>query len=284
MFLKVLSDITGWIYFFAWSISFYPQVILNYRRKATNGLSCEFLWYNVLGFLVYTVYTQVKYQVETNGEDLVEPNDLFFCWHALFISSFTLVQSMWYGANVFEVRKPYDTILILLLLAVTMTVIFLLAGVIPVCCHGDITLISIFGTLKMIISAVKYVPQALLNFRRRSTEGWSIGNIWCDFTGGAFSFAQILIDSIDTQSLAPLTGNPAKLGLGLLSIVFDILFLIQHYIVYKGSAHTRLLSEEEGRDIDMLAYPQDHARENDDDGGSSSTPRDDTHGEGGAER
>jgi hypothetical protein len=29
----VFADITGWIYFFAWSISFYPQIFLNYRRK-----------------------------------------------------------------------------------------------------------------------------------------------------------------------------------------------------------------------------------------------------------
>jgi cystinosin len=29
----ILAGITGWIYFFAWSISFYPQIILNYQRK-----------------------------------------------------------------------------------------------------------------------------------------------------------------------------------------------------------------------------------------------------------
>lgn len=29
----ILVEITGWIYFVAWSISFYPQVFLNYRRK-----------------------------------------------------------------------------------------------------------------------------------------------------------------------------------------------------------------------------------------------------------
>ena len=29
----ILAAITGWIYFFAWSISFYPQIFLNYKRK-----------------------------------------------------------------------------------------------------------------------------------------------------------------------------------------------------------------------------------------------------------
>ncbi|VDN87696.1 unnamed protein product [Brugia pahangi] len=31
--LSISIIITGWIYFFAWSISFYPQIILNFTRK-----------------------------------------------------------------------------------------------------------------------------------------------------------------------------------------------------------------------------------------------------------
>ena len=31
--INVLISTIGWIYFFAWSISFYPQVILNFRTK-----------------------------------------------------------------------------------------------------------------------------------------------------------------------------------------------------------------------------------------------------------
>lgn len=31
--LSILVYIVGWIYFFAWSISFYPQIILNFQRK-----------------------------------------------------------------------------------------------------------------------------------------------------------------------------------------------------------------------------------------------------------
>ena len=31
--INVLNDVIGWIYFAAWSVSFYPQVYENYRRK-----------------------------------------------------------------------------------------------------------------------------------------------------------------------------------------------------------------------------------------------------------
>lgn len=31
--LTIICDVVGWIYFVAWSISFYPQIIQNYQRK-----------------------------------------------------------------------------------------------------------------------------------------------------------------------------------------------------------------------------------------------------------
>lgn len=35
--------------------------------------------------------------------------------------------------------------------------------------------------------------QAWMNFRRKSTEGWSIGNVLLDFTGGSFSLLQMFM-------------------------------------------------------------------------------------------
>lgn len=31
--LNIITSIIGWLYFVAWSVSFYPQVFLNYARK-----------------------------------------------------------------------------------------------------------------------------------------------------------------------------------------------------------------------------------------------------------
>lgn len=41
----------------SWSVSFYPQVLLNYRRKTSVGLSFDFLIYNVLAFSCYAAFT-----------------------------------------------------------------------------------------------------------------------------------------------------------------------------------------------------------------------------------
>lgn len=34
-----------------------------------------------------------------------------------------------------------------------------------------------------------------MNYQRKSTVGWSIGNILCDFTGGVFSVLQMVLDA-----------------------------------------------------------------------------------------
>mmetsp|Transcript_26866 Transcript_26866/g.54250 ORF Transcript_26866/g.54250 Transcript_26866/m.54250 type:complete len:110 (-) Transcript_26866:393-722(-) len=71
--------------------------------------------------------------------------------------------------------------------------------------------------------------QVLLNSKRKSTSGWQIWNIILDFTGGALSILQLIGDSIAQARAEELgngwtgiVGNPAKLGLGLVSIFFDV--------------------------------------------------------------
>lgn len=46
---QVISGLFGWIYTFCWSASFYPQLLLNFRRKSTSGTTVDFPLINVLG-------------------------------------------------------------------------------------------------------------------------------------------------------------------------------------------------------------------------------------------
>lgn len=39
------------------------------------------------------------------------------------------------------------------------------------------------------------VFQAYMNYKRKSTEGWSIGNVLLDFTGGVLSILQMILQS-----------------------------------------------------------------------------------------
>ena len=49
--------------------------------------------------------------------------------------------------------------------------------------------------VKLGITLIKYIPQAYMNFRRKSTSGWSIGNVILDFTGGSLSILQMFLIS-----------------------------------------------------------------------------------------
>jgi cystinosin len=88
-----------------------------------------------------------------------------------------------------------------------------------------------------------------LNHQRKSTDGWSIWNIILDFTGGLLSDLQLIFDCKDLHDFSAITGNFAKFGLGSISIVFDVIFMFQHYVLYAESETTdeqqSLLSEDE---------------------------------------
>ena len=72
-----------------------------------------------------------------------------------------------------------------------------------------------------------------MNYLRKSTAGWSIGNVMLDFTGGFFSIGQMFIISYNNNDWGSIFGDPTKFGLGLFSVIFDIFFMLQHYIFYR---------------------------------------------------
>lgn len=113
--------------------------------------------------------------------------------------------------------------------------------------HGSITaqnpgawawidLIYGLSFLKVIITIVKYCPQIYTNYTLKSTTGWSIEQILADVLGGVLSVAQICLDSLLAGgNWEGVTGNPAKFALGNITIVFDAVFLMQHYWLYRHS-------------------------------------------------
>jgi cystinosin len=84
----------------AWSLSFYPQPLLNLRRKSVTGTAIDFPTINVLGFFCYLVSTAAflyspvireEYAVRNpvSPEPTVRGNDLAFAVHAMVLSALT---------------------------------------------------------------------------------------------------------------------------------------------------------------------------------------------------
>lgn len=86
--------------------------------------------------------------------------------------------------------------------------------------------------MKLLLTVFKYIPQVVANFRRKSTIGWSIYQQLLDFSGGLLSLLQLVIDSSLQADWSGLTGNPIKFGLSNISLFFDIIFILQHFVLY----------------------------------------------------
>jgi cystinosin len=101
-FLQILSEVFGWIYTISWSLSFYPQPILNFRRRSTTGTTIDFPTINVLGFFAYFCSNlaflywpliREQYALRHHGlNSTVTPNDLAFAGHAVILSVLTYTQ------------------------------------------------------------------------------------------------------------------------------------------------------------------------------------------------
>ena len=57
----VSLQVSGWLYFLTWSLSFYPQFLLNWRTKSVVGLSFDYVSLNLLGFVCYTIFNVAFY-------------------------------------------------------------------------------------------------------------------------------------------------------------------------------------------------------------------------------
>lgn len=93
-------------------------------------------------------------------------------------------------------------------------------------------LVADFNIIQVVMTLIKYIPQAWMNYQRKSTVGWSIGNILLDLSGGLGNFMQMGVQSVDQGSTDNFSGNIGKLLLSLIVIAFDLLFIVQHYFLY----------------------------------------------------
>lgn len=105
---------------------------------------------------------------------------------------------------------------------------------------ADCSQIYVLGNVKTFLTVVKYAPQAWLNFQRKSTKGLSITMFTLDLTGAILSLIQLVIDSASGGDWSGVLGNPAKFALGNVTLFFDLLFLYQHYFLYRGAAEDGL--------------------------------------------
>jgi cystinosin len=167
----------------AWSISFYPQIYQNWLRKSVVGLSFDYLLYNLLGFLCYSVYQTTLYfndfvrnqYKEEHGEVPVQLNDVVFALHGLAMVLVMIFQSIIYerGEQRLSLLSYFITgfflfglgVLGLLVVSPWVRLVYWIEGT---------------GYVKAALTVIKYSPQVYINWKYKSTGicvcGYSFAN------------------------------------------------------------------------------------------------------------
>mmetsp|Transcript_19844 Transcript_19844/g.43073 ORF Transcript_19844/g.43073 Transcript_19844/m.43073 type:complete len:453 (-) Transcript_19844:119-1477(-) len=253
---RVISSVIGYNYFVLWSICFYPQVLLNHRRKSTKGLSNDFAILNCMGWSFYSAYLvsmyfdhEIKnmYEERFSNESSVQSNDVAFSVHAMIMSFIYVIQIIYYGESWCSFRLKPLTWLLVLAMGIPSALVpcLIKLGYLPYSAWLDY--FYVLSYFKICCTLTKYSKQVTLNWKRKSTSGW---NIWYNFlecSGGSLSMLQITLDSVDMKDITGITGNIAKFALGFATIFFDAIFFTQHYFLYTShDKHTRSSISEHG--------------------------------------
>ena len=190
--LQAISQICGWLYLIVWSLSVYPQTILNYRLKSVAGFSLDFGIMNVCGYLLYSVYVVSGFIYPRLGTGHIYMVDLLFPTHSFIIAAAALAQ-VW----IYERGTQTGFSLKIILLLVFQFMVVLLIFTFEVAFGWKIPIIIntllMTGYMKTITTFFKYCPQVYLNFTRRSTEGLSMHFVLFDLSGGVFAIIQQMI-------------------------------------------------------------------------------------------
>ncbi|WZZ31137.1 hypothetical protein YC2023_014538 [Brassica napus] len=157
--LEISYEVVGWIAFTSWSISFYPQLILNFRRKSVVGLNFDFVLLNLTKHSSYMIYNVCLYfsPIIQNTMIPVAANDVAFSIHAVVLTALTLFQIFIYERGPQKVSR-FATGLVVLVWGFAAICFF-----IALPSHSWLWLITIFNSIQVAMTCVKYIPQVRNN-------------------------------------------------------------------------------------------------------------------------
>eukprot|EP01134_Creolimax_fragrantissima_P000166 CFRG0166T1 len=232
--LERIVDVLGWACFFLWSASFYPQGLENLKRQSVVGLNLDSIAYNLSGFLSYALFnlgmyfsSTVQREYFTRHPDSVLPvsmSDVAFAVHAVLLTVLVAVQAMHY--------KKHDQSVTRHAIFVNFSIwasAFIMLFVVWLGNTSILSYLQGFSTTKLVLTVVRYVPQIFFNYSRQSTAGFSVGTQLFDVLGGLASVLQMVLLAVNSNDWSGFIGNPTKIGLALVSIVFDVILIVQHY-------------------------------------------------------
>jgi len=220
-------------------------VLNNFRSKSVAGLSLDSRLFDLVGFCCYFIsnaamywspVVQQEYQATHEGHsNTVKLNDVFFAGHNALLTVITLLQ-----ISVYYDYPPLDSpqrVLRGCVLASLSLLVFSCVGlgcVITFTCEGVASWLWYFMALaqiEVVTLVPKYAMQVQMNYSRKR-NGIPIEWVLLDLMGSVLSITQLTLDCWAISDWSAMTGNLAKLLIGILSLSFDAIFLVQHFVLY----------------------------------------------------
>lgn len=244
-FLLVLSKFIGWVYVIIWAGSFYPQFYETISNKSVEGLSFDFQLTNLYGYVCYSVYN-IWCRIDPKMGAYPTIQDIVFSVHGVLATLFNLLLiKIFYNKNDKNQKFAGWAILCLACLTWGFIIIIIIEQILNMYDPTDNTnkifpfnSIIYLGWSKACISLIKYIPQVVLNCKRKSTYGWSIINVWFDLSGSILSFLQDLINLLNGVKIIDnnnVSLNYVKYAISIIGTVYSLIFIVQHYIMYKNN-------------------------------------------------
>lgn len=237
---QLVSMMLGWIYLMVWSMTNYPQGIMNYTTKSLDGFSIDFGLLNTAGHMLYLVYSWAGLVYPYLGTGAVQVNDILYPVHCFMTGAVILAQIFIYDCG----KQKKFSKWVLTLLGGQFSIIlmmFVMETFFDYKFPTKFNTLMVAGYFNTIITFVKYTPQVILNYERRSTAGLSIPFFIMDFTGGVCCLFQ---QFVDLYILVLITGdwsnfsmlsphfNIIKFLIGILTLGFDLVIAFQHFVLY----------------------------------------------------
>ncbi|OAA67446.1 Cystinosin/ERS1p repeat protein [Cordyceps fumosorosea ARSEF 2679] len=245
-----LSAFAGWTSAALWTVSFYPFMVNNYRRRSTDGLSIDFCLLDVLGAVSYAVYNlafalapvvrrQYAARNPASPTPPVRANDVAYALHGLALSAVVYSQfypRLWH----FDRTRPPARVSVWCAMTCWYCICAALLGAFVAATLPELKrwmwldVVYLVSNIKTFLVLLRYVPQTWLNYRRKSTRGLPLLPFVLDMTGGVLSLLQLLIDSA-YHDQSPALANPVKLAIAIVVIVFALAFFFQRFVLYKDA-------------------------------------------------
>lgn len=286
--IQALSTFFGAVYVCFWSSAFYPTLVMNHRLKSSDAISLDSVFLNIIGYWSYfiTITLQLfnkkvveEYQQAYHTKPILSLIDFLYVSHCMVCVTVTLLQVLYYRiVKLKSYHEPQSSHLRLAdykyLLTVwqkvghgTKYLMLLLVIIIAVSLHQGfyshslplLTLTKVLTMVKLFINCIKYVPQLLLNYKKKSVKGFPFLSTYFDLVGGVASLCQVIIDNymilaqvrtdkpinrlgveidhrLNFNMFEFITKNFAKCGLVLVGFFFDFCFLAQKKMYDKGDS------------------------------------------------